>query len=115
MAQESLALKYRYAIDGLEEILGKKLDTMRVVGGGCNNVNLMEFTANALGRKVICGPIEATAIGNMTAQLLSLGEFKDRWEARKVIGESFEQIVYEPTDAATWADAYARFRAIIEK
>ncbi|MBQ2750372.1 MAG: rhamnulokinase [Clostridia bacterium] len=115
VAQESLALKYRYAIDGLEEILGKELDTMRVVGGGCNNVNLMEFTANALGRKVICGPIEATAIGNMTAQLLSLGEFKDRWEARKVIGESFEQIVYEPTDAATWADAYARFKAIIEK
>ena len=70
---------------------------------------------NALGRKVICGPIEATAIGNMTAQLLSLGEFKDRWEARKVIGESFEQIVYEPTDADTWADAYARFKAIIEK
>jgi len=113
VAQESLALKYRYAIDRLEKLLGKKLDTLRVVGGGCNNKTLMRFTANALGRPVICGPIEATAIGNMTAQLLSLGEFTDRWEARRVIGAAFEQVTYLPEE--DWEEAYKKFEAIVDK
>ena len=111
---ESLALKYRYALEGLEGILGEKLDTLRVVGGGCQNKTLMNFTANAMNRKVIAGPIEATAIGNMTAQLITLGEFKDRWEARKVIGEAFEQVVYLPEDRTAWDEAYQRFAKIVK-
>lgn len=113
-ALESLALKYRSALEGLEAILGKKFDTLRVVGGGIQNKTLMRSTANAMNRKVIAGPVEATAIGNMTAQLLTLGEFQDRWEARKVIGEAFEQTVYLPEDRAAWDEAYSRFVKILQ-
>jgi len=113
VAQESLALKYRYSIDRLEKLTDKKLDTLRVVGGGCQNTLLMHFTANALQRPVIAGPIEATAIGNMTAQLLSLGEFADRWEARKVIGAAFEQKTFLPEE--NWEEAYRKFEAFVDR
>lgn len=113
-AQESLALKYRYAVDGLEDILGKKFDILRVVGGGCKDSILMDFTASALNRKVIAGPVEATAIGNMAAQLLALGEFSDRWEARRIISSAFVQDIHMPRNPNAWAAAYERFSEILK-
>ena len=112
-AQESLALKYRYAVEGLEKILGRNFDTLRVVGGGCNDRILMRFTASALGREVIAGPVEATAIGNMAAQLLTLGELRDVDEARALVRASFEEKHYLPEDRAAWDEAYARFLPLV--
>lgn len=110
---ESLALKYRYSIDALEQVLSTRFDRLRVVGGGCKDRLLMRFTANALGRPVLAGPVEATALGNMAAQLITLGEASDRWEVRRIISSSFgtEEFVPDPKDG--WAAAYASFRELL--
>ncbi len=109
---ESLALKYRYVIEGLEEIIGKKLPKLHIVGGGCKNTILSQFTANAINRPVVAGPIEATSIGNLAVQLISLGEVKNLQEARQLIANSFPQEVYMPENPAAWDDAYEKFLKI---
>lgn len=106
---ESLAFKYRMALDGLEEILGYKLPVLHIVGGGCKNTTLSQFTANAICRPVITGPIEATATGNMVAQLIALGEVRSLQEGRELVRRSFPAVEYTPADTAAWDDAYERF------
>ena len=109
---ESLALKYRYVIEGLEEIIGKRIPKLHIVGGGCKNKILSQFTACAINRPVIAGPIEATSIGNLAVQLISLGEVKNLHEARQLIANSFPQEVYTPENVSAWDDAYEKFLKI---
>lgn len=106
---ESLALKYRMAIEGLEEILGYKLPVLHIVGGGCKNTILSQFTANATGRPVITGPVEATATGNIITQLLALGEVGNVFEGRELVRRSFPVTEYLPADTALWEEAYCKF------
>ena len=87
---ESLAIGYKKAIEDLEKISGKKFDTINIVGGGCQNVLLNELTAKRTGRKVITGPIEATATGNVLSQMISAGLIKDITEGRNLVKSSFE-------------------------
>lgn len=110
---ESLALKYRMAAEGLENIVGYELPVIHIVGGGCKNVMLSQFTANATGKPVIAGPTEATAVGNLTAQLLALGEISNLREARMMIKRSFPNKEYLPADQEAWNEAYGRFRKLI--
>ena len=70
---ESLAFKYRTVLESLEEITGQRFDEIRVVGGGARNRLLNQFTANATGRMVVAGPVEATALGNVAMQMLATG------------------------------------------
>jgi rhamnulokinase len=86
---ESLALKYRYVIEGLERITGNKYERIHIVGGGSQNTLLNTFTANCCGRPVYAGPSEATALGNGLVQLISLGELSDYTQARSIIKSSF--------------------------
>ncbi len=109
---ESLALKYREAIEGLDEIAGYHIPALHIVGGGCNNKILNQFTANAIKRPVITGPVEATAIGNLVTQLIALGEVKDLDEAREVIKNSFPLERFEPQDSEAWDAAYERLKKI---
>jgi len=106
---ESLALKYRQAIEGLEEIVGYHIPTLHIVGGGCKNTILSRFTANAINRPVIAGPIEATAIGNLSSQLISLGEVSNLAQARQVVRNSFPLETYLPEDAEQWNFAYEKY------
>ena len=69
----------------------------------------MRYTCNAIGKPVLAGPVEATALGNMAAQLLALGEAKDRWEVREIIANSFPEETYLPEDKDIWEEAYQRF------
>lgn len=85
---ESLALTYHSVIKGLEALLGTKLDTIHMVGGGVKAELLCQFTANATKKRVIAGPIEATAIGNMVSQLIALGEILDLKEGREMVRRS---------------------------
>lgn len=103
---ESLALKYRYVFDGLCKIVGSRIPKLHMVGGGCKNTMISQFTANALGTEVTAGPIEATAIGNIAAQLIALGEIKDLRQARAVIKSSFEIKSYFPQDKELWEEKY---------
>lgn len=105
---ESLALKYRQAIEGLEEIAGYRIPALHIVGGGCKNTILSQFTANAINRPVYAGPIEATAIGNLSAQLISLGAIGSLSEAREVVRNSFPIEEYVPSETAAWDDAYEK-------
>lgn len=106
---ESLALKYRMAVTGLEKIAGYDIPVIHIVGGGCKNTLLCQLTANATGRHVTAGPIEATAIGNVVTQLIALGEVKNLAEGRMLIRDSFPIQEYRPAEREAWEEAYSKF------
>jgi len=110
---ESLAFKYRWTIERLEEILNKPLGVLHIVGGGSKNELLNQFTANAINRPVICGPTEATAVGNLMIQAMALEEVKDLAEIRQIVKESFPTVDYMPKDVEQWNDAYQRFLKVL--
>ncbi len=114
-ALESLALKYRRVLERIEEILGRRLEPVHIVGGGVQNRLLNQFTADATGRRVITGPIEATAVGNAIAQLMALGHVGSLEEGRRVVRDSFEMTVYEPSGSDGWDEAYTRLLAVVEQ
>lgn len=111
---QSLAMKYRYSIECLEDIFGKKIDVVHLVGGGIKDKMICQFTANATGRRVVAGPVEATSMGNIAAQLMALGEIKSLDEARQIVKASFEPVYYEPQDTEAWNAAYEDFRKIVK-
>lgn len=86
----SLAKSYREATEGVEKIMGRTFDKINIVGGGCQNVLLNELTAQFTGKKVVTGPIEATATGNILAQMLSCGDIKTLDEGKELLKVSFE-------------------------
>jgi rhamnulokinase len=107
---ESLALKYRYVLEALEQITGNQYDEIRVVGGGARNRLLNQFTADATGRRVVAGPVEATALGNIAIQLLATGAVASLTEARQVIDRSFPVEQFAPQNVDAWDKAYSRFK-----
>ena len=90
----SLAQCYGKAITEIERLTGRKFDGIHIVGGGSNAEYLNELTAKTTGLPVYAGPTEATAIGNLSAQMIANGELKDLWDARNCIFDSFEIKVY---------------------
>ena len=109
---ESLALLYRQTLDELEEITGQSLSTLHIVGGGSQNQLLNQFSANATGRTVNAGPVEATATGNVLIQAITLGHLESLDELRRVVRKSFAVTTYKPQDARTWQAAYKKFRQL---
>ncbi len=114
-ALESLALRYRQVLGWLEELVGTRIDTIHVVGGGTRNRELCQATADACQRVVIAGPVEATAIGNVVVQAIAAGELGSIEDARAVIRASFPPDRYEPQDAPAWDEAYGRFLKLVKK
>jgi rhamnulokinase len=111
---ESLALKYRYTLDALECVTGTRCEEVRIVGGGARNTLLNEFTAEATGRRVIAGPVEATALGNVAMQLLATGSVASLSEARRLINRSIPTRTFDPVNPAPWQRVYERFRQYCE-
>lgn len=109
MILESLALKYRRTLKAIEDITGDTVEVLHVVGGGIQNELLCQFTASALGRKVVTGPIEATASGNILMQAQATGQIASVAEARQIVRNSFEMKEYQPQDAAHWEQQYNAF------
>ena len=109
IALESLAMRYRRSVIELSKITGKKIDVLHIVGGGCKNDLLNQFTANACGCKILTGPVEATALGNIVVQAMATGDVKDLAEARRIVAASTELGTFTPQDAAAWEKEYARF------
>lgn len=106
---ESLALKYRYALERVEELTGRQYSGLHMVGGGIQNTLLCRWTASAIGKPVWAGPAEGSAIGNLAVQWIASGAFSGLAEARRVIRDSFDVATYDPEDAAAWAQAYGNF------
>jgi rhamnulokinase len=92
----SLAVTYRDAVRAITGATGNQYDAISVLGGGSKAAYLNELTAKATGLDVYAGPAEATAIGNIIAQMIAAGELKDLQEARTCVAASFEIIKYSP-------------------
>jgi rhamnulokinase len=107
---ESLSMNYRKALEDLETLTGKHLETVRIVGGGSQNRLLSQFTADACQRPVVTGPVEATALGNVLLQAIATSHLPDIATGRKAIGASFEQQHFEPGSNIAWDEAYGLFK-----
>ena len=92
----SLGHSYKSAVANLEDIFEKEFKRINIFGGGCQNNLLNQVVADVTGKEVLAGPVEATAIGNLVAQLISVGELKDLGQARQVIKESFDINIFKP-------------------
>ena len=106
---ESLALLYSRNLKLIEQMTGLQIDTLHIVGGGSNNKLLNQFTADATARSVIAGPVEATAIGNLLIQAISLGDLESLAQLRDVVRNSFEIETYNPNPSGSWQDVGKRF------
>ncbi|MFH1613866.1 MAG: rhamnulokinase family protein [Planctomycetota bacterium] len=104
---ESLAFVYRQVMEQIEDISGEKIDVLHIVGGGIKNRLLCQFAANATGKKVLAGPVEATAGGNIIIQAMACGRIKSLSQARELVRNSFEVTEYLPADTAKWTERYA--------
>lgn len=107
---ESLAFKYRLVLRDLEQVSGRRMKQIRVIGGGSKNRLLNQFTADATGRQVLAGPAEATAIGNIAIQILATGGASSLQEVRSIVDRSFPTEIFEPTETDKWDLEYERFQ-----
>jgi len=105
---ESLALEYKLHIERLESIAGK-VDVIHIVGGGSQNKVLSNFAASATGKKVFCGPVEATSIGNIGVQMIAAKIIKNHQEFRKLVAQSFPVTEYEGENHDAWEQPYQRY------
>ncbi len=112
---ESLALRYRWTAEKLEQMTGRSYPTINIVGGGTKEEMLSQFAADASGRTVVAGPVEATALGNIAMQAIAAGEINGLFEAREAVRNSFEVKEYTPDTSAkdAWDDAYGRFLKLV--
>jgi len=111
---QSLVLRYRDVVEGMEAVTGKEYPVIHIVGGGIKDKMICQFTANATKRRVEAGPVEATSIGNVLVQAMACGAIKDLNEARRVVKNSFDITCYEPEDGPQWDAAYESWKKIIE-
>jgi rhamnulokinase len=107
---ESLALKYSRVIGELEHLTGERIEQIRIIGGGSKNRLLNQFTADATGRRVLAGPVEATALGNAAVQILATGAAASLKQVRAMIERSFPVEIFEPRDTDRWTKAAERFQ-----
>ncbi len=114
-ALDSIAMKSRFVLARLEQLTARRLNTVHIVGGGSQNRLLCQATADACGRRVLAGPVEATATGNIMMQAVADGAVGSIAEARQCIRRSFPVEEYEPQSSDAWDDAYGRFVNLLER
>ena len=110
---DSLALKYRYTLEQIQDVTQEKIEVIHIIGGGANNHFLNQLTADATGLRVIAGPTEATAIGNIMIQAKALGCVGSIQEIREIIAGSFDLFHFVPSDELNWDEAYNRYLRIL--
>ena len=106
---ESLAFRYKQVLTNLQNLATFPIDTLHIIGGGSQNTMLNSFTANAIGKSVIAGPSEATAIGNILLQAQAAGLVKDKKEIRQIIRNSVELKTIEPQNSSLWEENYTNY------
>jgi len=111
---ESLALKYRSALEGLEKMKGQRIDSLNIVGGPINNKFLDQLIADALDREVVTGPVEGAAIGNLLTQAMALGDIKDLDQLRQVVRNSEAVEYWQPHHTEEWEAAYKKLLTFLK-
>jgi rhamnulokinase len=106
---QSLAFKYRLVVRDLELVSGQPIEQIRIIGGGSKNRFLNQLTADATGRKVLAGPAEAAALGNVGIQILATGEAASLQEVRAIVDRSFPAEVFMPRETDKWDEHAERF------
>ena len=106
---QSLAFKYRLVLRSLEQVSGKRITQIRIIGGGSKNRLLNQLTADATGRRVLAGPSEATALGNVAIQILATGEATSLAEVRAIVERSFPTEIFDPQETDHWDQHAERF------
>jgi rhamnulokinase len=109
---ESLALLYRHTLAKREELTGRSIRKLHIVGGGSQSALLNQFAADATGRPVYAGPVEATAIGNILIQAIADGQLSSLADLRKTVGGSFPVVEFLPSGNPEWAEAFEQFEKI---
>jgi rhamnulokinase len=109
---ESLALRYRQVLEWLEKLTGRKIETIHIVGGGSRNRLLNQWVADCSGCRVISGPTEATAAGNVLVQAIGASALEGLADAREVVRRSFDVEEFLPASSAGWDSAYDSYRRI---
>lgn len=106
---ESLALLYRETLARIEHLTGRTIRTLHIVGGGSQSALLNQFAADATGRKVLAGPVEATAIGNILIQAIVAGHLRSLAALREASRASFPVVSFVPSASPEWLAAIERF------
>jgi rhamnulokinase len=115
VATDSLAMKYRHVYQNFCRVSGRRFTRLHVGGGGIQNTELVQATADALGIEVVAGPVEATSCGNLITQMVATGALPDIAAGRRLIEESFDFRVYHPHAHHDWSAAYPRFASLLER
>jgi rhamnulokinase len=110
---ESLALSYQHALDQMESILGTSFDVLHLVGGGSQNRLLNQMAADATGREVVVGPVEATAMGNLGVQAMGCGQLQNLSRLREIVHASCEPQVLAPRAEVAWTAAREKFLEVL--
>ncbi len=106
---ESLAFRYKQVLSNLQKLATFPIETLHIIGGGAQNKMLNQFTANAVGKTVLAGPSEATAMGNILLQAKAAGLVKDKKEIRRIIRNSVELEMFDPEETAHWELNYNKY------
>lgn len=112
-AKESLAFKYRWVMEKLETIRAGKIQRIHILGGGGQDRQLNQFTADACGRPVDAGPAEAALMGNFLMQMKADGEIADITQGREILARSIEISTYDPRQTAVWEEHYQYFKTLL--
>ena len=104
---------YATVIGWIEELTGECIEVIHIVGGGSRNALLNQFTADASGRTVFAGPVEATVFGNVLVQARARGEIGSLDEMRAVVRASGGVTQFDPKDEAAWTEPRTRFARLI--
>lgn len=110
---ESLALKFRWVIEKLETVSGRQLPVINMIGGGAKAQLLCQYTADATGRDVFAGPTEASALGNISMQLIAMGAVSGIGEAKQITAATCQMAQYHPQKTQEWEQAYTRFLELL--
>lgn len=111
---ESLAMRYSEVFGLLKSLAPFSIETLHIIGGGSQNELLNQFTANAINTRVVAGPQEATALGNLMIQAKVAGLVKDRREMRKIIARNTPKKVFIPQEQEVWQQAYEKYLALTQ-
>ena len=111
---ESLALKYRHALEGLEKMKGQRIDSLNIVGGPINNRFLDQLIADSLDREVVTGPIEGAAMGNLLTQAMALGDIESLDQLRQVVRNSEKVETWTPNHTPQWEEAYQKLLTFLK-